>query len=84
MFSPFVFTGLSFILLLRISYNRFYLLVEALPNNGDGSGGGGKSKMGGGGKSKMGGGGKSKKGGGGKSKKGGGGKGMSKIYGCGM
>ena len=76
MFSPFVFTGLSFILLLRISYNRFYLLVEALPNNGDGSGGGGKSKMGGGGKSK--------KGGGGKSKQGGGGKGMSKIYGCGM
>ena len=76
MFSPFVFTGLSFMLLLRISYNRFYLLVEALPNNGDGSGGGGKSKMGGGGKSK--------KGGGGKSKKGGGGKGMSKIYGCGM
>jgi hypothetical protein len=50
MFSPFVFTGLSFMLLLRISYNRFYLLVETLPNNGDGSGGGGKSKMGGGGK----------------------------------
>ena len=50
MFSPFVFTGLSFMLLLRISSNRFYLLAEALPNNGDGSGGGGKSKMGGGGK----------------------------------
>jgi hypothetical protein len=50
MFSPFVFTGLSFMLLLRISYNRFYLLVETLPNNGDGSGGGGKSKRGGGGK----------------------------------